>query len=286
MAYKKNNSSEKDAFLIHNSQYQAVRNFSNEDYGKLFHAICRYHIKEDIGDLDDKIQVAFEFFKVQFEYDREKWEKIRESRSASGKKGGRPKSKPKQTKANKANAFSEKQTEAKEAVNVNGNVNGNVNDNKKKASPSDEITHILEDLNKRTKSKKGFSPLAQSNQNLIKARMSEGFTVENFITVNEKKVKQCLHDPEMSKYLRPATLYGNKFDGYLNEVVCDLPATNSNYLNKNKFQSADERRIENNKKIFEESLVEVNNERNRQEEEGGDSGFFSQLHGKLPESHN
>ena len=75
MAYKKNNSSEKDAFLIHNSQYQAVRNFSNEDYGKLFHAICRYHIKEDIGDLDDKIQVAFEFFKVQFEYDREKWER-------------------------------------------------------------------------------------------------------------------------------------------------------------------------------------------------------------------
>ena len=288
MAYKKNNSSEKDAFLIHNSQYQAVRNFSNEDYGKLFHAICRYHIKEDIGDLDDKIQVAFEFFKVQFEYDREKWEKIRESRSASGKKGGRPKSKPKQTKANKANAFSEKQTEAKEAVNVNGNVNGNVNVNdiKKKASPLDEIIHILEDLNKRIKSKKGFSPLAQCNQNLIKARMSEGFTVENFITVKEKKVKQWLHDPEMSKYLRPATLYGNKFDGYLNEVVCDLPATNSNSLNKNKFQSADERRIENNKKIFEESLVGVNNERNRQEEEGGDSGFFSQLHGELPESHN
>ena len=173
------------------------------------------------------------------------------------------------------------------SVSVN-DINNNVSvyDIKKKASPSDEIITILEDLNKRIKSKKGFSPLAQCNQNLIKARMSEGFTVENFITVNEKKVKQWLHDPEMSKYLRPATLYGNKFDGYLNEVVCDLPATNSNSLNKNKFQSADERRIENNKKIFEESLVEVNNERNRQEEEGGDSGFFSQLHGELPESHN
>ena len=42
--------------------------------------------------------MAFEFFKVQFEYDREKWEKIRESRSASGKKGGRPKSKANQSK--------------------------------------------------------------------------------------------------------------------------------------------------------------------------------------------
>ena len=200
--------------------------------------------------------------------------------------------------AKQANANFAKQNEqtvANVAVNVSDSVSVSVNDIndsvgvndiKKKASPSEEVITILEDLNKRIKSKKGFSPLAQSNQNLIKARMSEGFTVENFITVNEKKVKQWLHDPEMSKYLRPATLYGNKFDGYLNEVVCDLPATNSNSLNKNKFQSADERRIESNKKIFEESLVEVNNERKRQEEEGGDSGFFSQLHGELPESHN
>ena len=160
-------------------------------------------------------------------------------------------------KANATSAQQKKQTVANVAVNVNGNVD--VNDIKNKASPSDEIITILEDLNKRTKSKKGFSTLAQCNQNLIKARMSEGFTVENFITVNEKKVKQWLHDPEMSKYLRPETLYGNKFDGYLNEVVCDLPATNSNSLNKNKFQSADERRIKKNRNIFEKAFQEINN---------------------------
>ena len=85
--------------------------------------------------------------------------------------------------------------------------------------------------------------------------MSEGFTVENFITVNEKKVKQWLHDPAMSKYLRPETLYGKKFDGYLNEVVCDLPATNSDSLNNNKFPSADERRITKNRKNFREGLL-------------------------------
>ena len=89
--------------------------------------------------------------------------------------------------------------------------------------------------------------------------MAEGFTVENFITGNEKKVNQWLHNPEMSKYLRPATLYGNKFDGYLNEVVCDLPATNSNSLNKNKFQSADERRIKKNRNNFEQAFQEINN---------------------------
>ena len=282
MEDEKNDPSEKDNILINLDDYQAVRNFSNEDAGKLFHTICRYSLGEEIGDLEDKIQVAFNFFKNRLDKNRKNWEKTRNERIKSGTLGGLAK------QANANFAKQNKQTVANVAVSDNVNVSDSVsvNDNKKKASPSDEIITILEDLNKRTKSKKGFSPLAQSNQNLIKARMSEGFTVENFITVNEKKVKQWLHDPEMSKYLRPATLYGNKFDGYLNEVVCDLPATNSNSLNKNKFQSADERRIENNKKIFEESLVEVNNERNRQEEEGGDSGFFSQLHGELPESHN
>jgi len=282
MEDEKNDSSEKDNFLVNLDDYQAVRNFSNEEAGKLFHTICRYNLGEEIGDLEDKIQVAFNFFKNRLDKNRKNWEKTRNERIKSGRKGGLAK------QANANFAKQNEQTVANVAVSDNVNVSDSVsvNDNKKKASPSDEIITILEDLNNRIKSKKGFSPLAQCNQNLIKARMSEGFTVENFITVNEKKVKQWLHDPEMSKYLRPETLYGNKFDGYLNEVVCDLPATNSNSLNKNKFQSADERRIENNKKIFEESLVEIKNERNRQEEEGGDSGFFSQLHGELPESHN
>jgi len=289
MEDEKNDPSEKDNILINLDDYQAVRNFSNEDAGKLFHTICRYSLGEEIGDLEGKIQVAFNFFKNRLDKYRKKWEKTRKARIESGKLGGLAK------QANANFAKQNEQTLANLPVNVSDSVSvsvgvndikNSVNNIKNKASPSDAVITILEDLNKRTKSKKGFSPLAQSNQNLIKARMSEGFTVENFITVNEKKVKQWLHDPEMSKYLRPATLYGNKFDGYLNEVVCDLPATNSNSLNKNKFQSADERRIENNKKIFEESLVEIKNERNRQEEEGGDSGFFSQLHGELPESHN
>lgn len=268
MEDEKNDHSEKENILILLGDYVAVRNFSNTDAGKLFHTICRYALGENIGDLEDKIQVAFSFFKVRLDENRKNWEKTRIERKKAGRLGGLAK------QANANFAKQNKQTVANVAVSDNVNVNVNVSDsvsvndindcvgvnyNKKKASTSDEIITILEDLNKRTKSKKGFSPLAQSNQNLIKARMSEGFTVENFITVNEKKVKQWLHDPEMSKYLRPATLYGNKFDGYLNEVVCDLPATNSNSLNKNKFQSADERRITKNHNNFEKAFQGINN---------------------------
>ena len=86
--------------------------------------------------------------------------------------------------------------------------------------------------------------------------MSEGYSIEDFITVNQKKVKQWLDDPEMSKFLRPETLYGNKFEGYLNEVTINQVNT---IKPKPKYQTADERRIENNKKIFNRALEETEN---------------------------
>ena len=210
MEDEKNDHSEKENILILLGDYVAVRNFSNTDAGKLFHTICRYALGENIDDMDDKIKVAFNFFKVRLDKNRKNWEETRIERKKAGRLGGLAK------QANANFAKQNEQTVANVAVSDNVNVSdsvcvndikNSVNNIKNKASPSDAVITILEDLNKRTKSKKGFSPLAQSNQNLIKARMSEGFTVENFITVNEKKVKQWLHDPEMSKYLRPATLY-------------------------------------------------------------------------------
>ena len=255
MEVEKNDHSEKENILILLGDYVAVRNFSNTDAGKLFHTICRYALGENIDDMDDKIKVAFNFFKVRLDKNRKNWEETRIERKKAGRLGGLAK------QANAKFAKQNKQSVANEAVSVSVNVSDSVcvNNIKNKASPTDEMITILEDLSKRVKSKKGFSPSAKVNQNLIKARMSEGFTVENFITVNEKKVKQWLHDPAMSKYLRPETLYGKKFDGYLNEVVCDLPATNSDSLNNNKFPSADERRITKNRKNFEKAFQEINN---------------------------
>ena len=50
----------------------------------------------------------------------------------------------------------------------------------------------------------------------IKARVSEGFTENDFYTVIDKKSKEWL-GTDMEKYLRPETLFGTKFEGYLNQ---------------------------------------------------------------------
>ena len=53
----------------------------------------------------------------------------------------------------------------------------------------------------------------------IKARLAEGFSVDDFKTVIDKKCAEWLGDPKMERYLRPETLFGTKFEGYLNAKV-------------------------------------------------------------------
>ena len=50
---------------------------------------------------------------------------------------------------------------------------------------------------------------------LIKARMAEGFTVEDFKTVINHMVAEW-KGTDMEKFLRPETLFGTKFESYLN----------------------------------------------------------------------
>lgn len=53
--------------------------------------------------------------------------------------------------------------------------------------------------------------------NLIRARISEGFSYEDFVQVIDTKTNEWLNNKEMQKYLRPETLFGNKFESYLNQ---------------------------------------------------------------------
>lgn len=79
-----------------------------------------------------------------------------------------------------------------------------------------KIKEIVEYLNQKTG--KNFKYNTQKTQSCIKARLKEGFSVDDFKTVINIKTEQWGKDPKMSVYLRPETLFGTKFEGYLNEA--------------------------------------------------------------------
>ena len=84
------------------------------------------------------------------------------------------------------------------------------------AAPPIPYKEIIDHLNE--KADRNFKHTTKKTQTLIKSRFNEGFTLEDFKVVIDNKVKSWLNDKEMNQYLRPETLFGTKFEGYLNEV--------------------------------------------------------------------
>lgn len=66
---------------------------------------------------------------------------------------------------------------------------------------------------------KSYKSSSKKTQQLIKARVNEGYALEDFYKVIENKVCTWKDDPKMDQYLRPATLFGTKFESYLNEKL-------------------------------------------------------------------
>ncbi|GDZ83067.1 hypothetical protein LCIT_03090 [Leuconostoc citreum] len=73
---------------------------------------------------------------------------------------------------------------------------------------------IVDYLNEKTGSK--YRSSGSKTKSLIKARTNEGFSLDDFKTVIEKKTKEW-SGTDMEKYLRPETLFSTKFEGYLNQ---------------------------------------------------------------------
>ena len=79
---------------------------------------------------------------------------------------------------------------------------------------------ICEYLNIRTNS--NYKHTTKKTKDLIKARFNEGFTLEDFKVVIDKKTMDWINDKDFKKYLRPETLFGTKFESYLNQPVKQL----------------------------------------------------------------
>jgi uncharacterized phage protein (TIGR02220 family) len=73
---------------------------------------------------------------------------------------------------------------------------------------------IIEYLNKQAGT--AFRSTSQKTKDVIKARLNEKFKEQDFYTVIDKKCIEWLNT-DMAKYLRPETLFSNKFEGYLNQ---------------------------------------------------------------------
>lgn len=86
---------------------------------------------------------------------------------------------------------------------------------KQKENNKEIYEQIIEYLNDKTG--RHYKSTINKTVALIDSRLAEGFNYSDFFKVIDNKTSDWLNNPQMNKFLRPETLFGNKFESYLNE---------------------------------------------------------------------
>lgn len=100
-----------------------------------------------------------------------------------------------------------------EILQTNKTNNNEIDNNNNKLLICKEVISYLN-----LKAKKNFKVNTASHQKFIKARLKEGYVLEDFKKVVDVMVAKW-KGTEYEQYLQPQTLFGNKMDNYLNQPM-------------------------------------------------------------------
>ena len=121
--------------------------------------------------------------------------------------------------------------------------------------PSGEIDYdkIINRLNQLTGA--SYWSDSKNTRSLIKARFNEGFKEEDFMMVIEKmnylwNIEPKKGEKDMRLYLRPSTLFGTKFEQYLNMPIQQRNLTTGDLVDKMDFSDFHTNEIVSNGKLF------------------------------------
>lgn len=222
----------KENFLLKKSAIEVFESLSDEDAGKLIKGILRYVNKKDM-ELSGYLKTIFIPIKQEIDSNEKKYEEICNMRKEIGKLGGAPKGnknaekekttkrlkkQPKQPKGSKNNQNNltchnhihiHNQDNNKELIGY-----GEEEKKKKTTNDTSRLGEIVEYLN--SKAGTHYRTSTKMTEEKINARLNEGYSLNDFIAVIDNKCADWL-GTNMAIYLRPETLFGNKFESYLNE---------------------------------------------------------------------
>jgi uncharacterized phage protein (TIGR02220 family) len=135
-------------------------------------------------------------------------ESLRQIRAAGGIKGGNPALKDNH-KVNLAPNHGDKQMVEDE--------------DEKEVLLKKVYGEIISDLNEVCGTE--YKSTSEKTRALIRARLNDGFVLDDFKHVHRVKWREWGKDAEMAPYLRPQTLYGTKFEAYRNQKMQEQTAT-------------------------------------------------------------
>ena len=213
----------KNSFVVYTDIKETLDGLTDDQVATLFRGMVDYQLTGSVPEFEGVLKFAFIPIRQQMDRDNTKWERTKAARTESGRQGGirsgevrRAKA---QSEANEASASQSKQNEANEAneaVNVNVNVNVNGNGNVNGADAESLSSSLISYLNEKSGGK--YKPTAAITDR-IGELLAAGYTERDFYQVIDSKVAEWKDDPKMRSYLRPRTLFGDKFEEYVSGPV-------------------------------------------------------------------
>lgn len=228
----------KDNFLLRKSLIDVVKDLSDEDVGKLFKGILNYVNTGDSG-LSGLMNSVFVYIQKDIDKNEEHYKKICEKRQEAINKRWEKEKQPEtseniQMNTNEYKCIRENtdNNHISYIINHNSLINNQEKDNrvigeeeKTKVEVLDKNSvayhEIISYLNQVVGT--SYRPTSKETQKHIKARLNDGFTIDDFKQVIDNMAFKWLKDEKMNRYLRPETLFGTKFESYLNETPIVKP---------------------------------------------------------------
>lgn len=195
----------KSSFVLYSDLIHTVEKLTPAQAGELFFEILNYVNGNETAVDDHLIEIAFEPIKQQLKRDKNKWEKIAETRKVVGKKGGDAKAKANKDRALLATASKGKQTLAKPSkgkqtlanlavngsVNVNVSVNDNVNGKDLKTNMSGKDALEVFNFWCSIMNKKSSCKFTGKRKRTVLQRLADGYTVEDI----KQAITNCAKSP-------------------------------------------------------------------------------------------
>lgn len=114
------------------------------------------------------------------------------------------------------------------SININNNNNKEYKDIVEKDLDKPPYKEIIDYLNAKTN--KSYQYQGAATQRHINGRFKEGYTLDDFKKVIDIKTAEW-KGGKMEQYLRPETLFGTKFEGYLNQQQGEEEKENGDRIN-------------------------------------------------------
>ena len=205
---------------------------SDAEFGRLARALLKYSITGEVMAFSGNERFYAKRVMNQEDRFKSSYDDLSEKRKEAGKKGANSRWQPIandgkvwQDMANDGNAIASDSKNGYTETNTNTKAikkkDTPISPRKKNDPPSDDpetkaqIEEVIAYLNEKAGT---HYRNAEGSMKHIRARLRENYTVEDCKTVIDKKCKEWI-GTEYETYLRPETLFGSKFEGYLNAPV-------------------------------------------------------------------